>query len=153
MITLSDEERAGVENFIRRGKANARNVTRAHILLKDAEGWSIERLATTYGVCQATVSNVRKRYREGGVEAVLKDKVQPRRRRALAGAEEALLVAIACSPVPDGHDHWTIRMLQSKLVELGVVEHVGRGTVQRRLKKMNLSRGDASTGASRKRST
>ena len=153
MIKLTDEERAEVEGFIRRGKANARNVTRAHILLKDAEGWSIERLAETFGVSPATVSNVRKRYREGGVDGVLKDKVQPNRRRALSGAEEALVVAIACSPVPEGHDHWTLRMLRDKLVELEVVEHISAATIQSLLKKMNLNPGSANSGVSRKKST
>ncbi len=153
MIELSADDRPTVERFIRRGKANARNITRAHILLKSAEGWSIERIAEAYGVSEATVSNVRARYRAGGVERVLKDKVQQKRHRVLAGADEAVLVAIACSPVPDGHDHWTVRMLQAKLVEMGVVEHVGRGTIHDRLKKMNLSRGNASTGVSRKRLT
>ncbi len=151
MIELSEDERTTVERFIRRGKANARNITRAHILLKSAEGWSIERIAETYGVSQATVSNVRARYREGGIDRVLKDRVQQNRRHAIAGADEAVLVAIACSPVPDGHDHWTVRMLQAKLVEMGVVEHIGRGTVHDRLKKTSLSRGNASSGASRKR--
>jgi len=152
MLQLTDEERTEVEGFIRRGKANARSVSRAHILLKSAEGWSIARLAETYSVSQATVSNVRAGYREGGVQRVLQDKVQKKRRRALAGAQEAVLVALACSPVPDGHDHWTVRMLQSKLVELEVVEHLGHATVQRLLKKMNLNPGNGSSGASRKRS-
>jgi transposase len=151
MIRLIDEERVELEGYIRRGKANARNIKRAHVLLKSGEGWSIERIAETFGVSEATVSNVRKRYREGGLSGVLKDKVQKNRRRALAGAEEAVLVAIACSPVPDGHDHWTVRMLQNKLVDLGVVEHIGRGTVHERLKKMTSSRGNVSTGASRRR--
>jgi transposase len=151
MIELKAEERNKVEGFIRRGKANARNLTRAHLLLKSAEGWSIERIAEAYEVSPATVSNVRARYREGGLERVLKDKVQQKRRRALAGADEAILVAIACSPVPDGHDHWTVRMLQAKLVEMGVVEQIGRGTIHDRLKKMTSSRGNVSTGVSRKR--
>jgi len=150
MIELSEEERGQVEGFIRRGKANARNIRRAHILVKSGEGWSIERIAETYGVSEATVSNVRARYRAGGVEGVLKDKVQQKRRHALAGADEAVLVAIACSPVPEGHDHWTVRMLQAKLVEMGVVEHVGRGTIHDRLKKMNSSRGNGSSGVFRK---
>src|SRR5258708_37829987 len=107
MIELSENERKIVERFIRRGKANARNITRGHILLKSAEGWSIERIAETYGVRQATVSNVRARYREGGLERGLKDKVQLKRRRALGGEEEDVMLAGACSPVPDGHDEWT----------------------------------------------
>lgn len=153
MIKLTDEERAEVEGFIRRGKANARNVTRAHLLLKSAEGWSIARLAETFGVSEATVSNVRRRYREGGVERVLKDQVQLKRRRALSGAEEALVVALACSPVPEGHDHWTLRMLRDKLVELEVVESISAATLQSLLKKMNLSPGSVKGGVSRKRST
>ena len=153
MIKLTDEERAEVEGFIRRGRANVRNVTRAHILLKSAEGWSIKGLAETFGVSEATVSNVRKRYRESGVEGVLKDKVQQKRRRALSGAEEALVVAIACSPMPDGHDHWTLRMLRDKLVELEVVESISAATIHSLLKKMNLSPGNANNGVSRKRST
>lgn len=151
MIELSEDERKRVEGFIRRGKANARNITRGHVLLKSAEGWSIARIAATYGVSEATVSNVRARYRAGGVEGVLKDKVQTKRRRALRGADEAVLVALACSPVPEGHDHWTVRMLQSKLVELGVVEHIGRGTVHALMKKVNLSPGSANSGVSQKR--
>lgn len=153
MIELSEEERKSVERFIRRGKANARNITRAHILLKSAEGWTIERIAETYGVSEATVSNVRARYRTGGVEGVLKDKIQQKRRRAFGGEGEAMLVAIACSPVPEGHDHWTLRMLRDKLIELDMVDHVSAATIQDRLKKMNSNRGDASSGASRRRST
>jgi transposase len=151
MIELSDEEREQVEGFIRRGKAKARAITRGHILLKSADGWTIARIAETYGVSEATVSNVRARYRVGGVDRVLKDKVQQNRRRKLKGEEEAVLVAIACSPVPEGHDHWTLRMLRDKLIELDVVEHVSAATIQDRLKKMTLSRGGVSTGASRKR--
>lgn len=153
MISLTEEERAKVEGFIRRGKANARNIARAHILLKSAQGWSIEQIAKAYGVSQATVSNVRQRYRAGGIERVLADKVQQKRRRALGGEEEAVMAAIACSPVPDGHDHWTLRMLRDKLVELGIVEGISASTIQDRLKKMNLSPGGANSGASRRRST
>jgi transposase len=153
MIQLSDEEQAEVEGFIRRGKANARTITRAHILVKDAEGWTIAQLAETFGVSRATVSNIRQRYREGGITAVLTDKKQQKRRRALSGAAEAMLVAVACSPVPDGHDHWTVRMIQHQIVEMGVVDRVSRGTVHNVMKKMNLSPGSVNSGVSRKRST
>ena len=146
MINLSREEREQVEAFVRRGKANARSVRRGHILLKEAEGWSIPKLASTFGVSATTVSNVRQRYREGGVEGVLKDKEQAKRRCGLDGGGEAVMVAIACSPVPEGHDHWTLRMLRDKLIELDVVEHLSAATVQDRLKKMNLSRGNANIG-------
>lgn len=151
MISLSDEERRQVERFIRRGRAKARSITRAHILLKSAEGWSIQQIVESFGASSATVSNVRKRYRMSGVDGVLKENVQQKRRSALSGEAEALLVALACSPVPEGHDHWTLRLLRDKLVELEVVEGISAATVQSRLKKMNLSPGSASTGVSRRK--
>jgi uncharacterized protein YerC len=151
MISLTEEERAEVDAFIRRGKANARTNTRARVLLKSAEGWTIQQIAETFGVSAATVSNVRKRYEEGGVVGVLEDKRQAKRRQALDGVGEAVLVAIACSPVPDGHDHWTLRMLRDKLIELEVVEGISAATVQSRLKKMSLSPGSRNTGVSRPR--
>lgn len=147
-IELSDVEWNELESYIRRGKANARNIKRAHILLKSAEGWSIERIAETFGSSVATVSNVRSRYHAAGVAGVLQDKVQAKRRRALGGTEEAVLVALACSPVPKGHDHWTLRMLRDKLIELEVVEHVSAATIQAHLKKMNLSPGSVNRGVS-----
>jgi transposase len=149
MMTLTEEEHHEIEGFIRRGKTSARQLTRAHILLKNAEGWSIRQLATAFSVSEATVSNIRKRFREGGVMAVLQDRIQQNRHHALSGAEEALLVAIACSPVPDGHDHWTVRMIQTRLVEMGVVDRIGRGTVHHLMKKMNLNPGSGSSGVSR----
>jgi len=152
MIELSREDRQEVEGFIRRGKANARTLTRAHVLLKDAEGWTIAQLAGTFHISPATVSNIRQRYREGGIQAVLSDKKQQNRRRALSGAGEAMLVAVACSPVPDGHDHWTVRMIRDKLVEMGVVDQISHGTVHNVMKKMNLSPGNGSSGVSPKRS-
>lgn len=150
MIDLSEADRIEVESFLRRGKANARSIRRGQLLLKSAEGWRIKDLAETFGVSEATVSNVRKRYKDGGVRGVLDDKRQVKRRRALDGVGEAMLVAIACSPVPDGHDHWTLRMVRDKLIELGVVEGISAATVQNRLKKMNLSPGSANTGVCQK---
>jgi hypothetical protein len=78
VVTLSNEERTTLETFVHRGKANARTLTRARILLKSAEGWSTAELVAAFDVCQATVTNVRGRFAQGGLEAVLHDKVQQR---------------------------------------------------------------------------
>jgi hypothetical protein len=66
----------------------------------------------------------------------------------LTGGQAAHLIAIACSPVPSGHDHWTVRLLVGKAVELGFVESISPETVRQLLKKMNSSRGNTSSGAS-----
>src|SRR5689334_20928364 len=92
-VTLTEEERTTLESFVHRGKANARTLTRARILLKSADGWSTSELATAFDVCEQTVTNVRGRFAKGGVEAVLHDKVQQRRRSALSGLQTAHLIA------------------------------------------------------------
>ena len=136
-VTLSEEEQRTLETFVHRGKANAHTLTRARILLKSAEGWSTAGLAVAFDVCEATVTNVRRRFAEGGPEGVLQDKVQQHRRSALSGLQTAHLIAVACSPSPDGHDHWTVRLLAQKAVELGFVTSISPTTIHELLKKTN----------------
>lgn len=78
---------------------------------------------------------MRGRFTKGGLEAVLHDKVQQHRRSALSGLQTAYLIAVACSPVPDGHDHWTVRLLAQKAVELGFVTSISPNTIHELLKK------------------
>jgi transposase len=132
---------------VHRGKANARTLTRARILLKSAEGWSAAELAAAFDVCEATVTNVRGRFAHGGLEAVLHDKVQQHRRSALSGLQTAHLIAVVCSPSPEGHDHWTMRLLAQKAVELGFVSNISPTTIYDLLKKTNSSPGSMNTGA------
>ena len=147
-VTLSREERTTLEAFVHRGKANARTITRARILLKSAEGWSTEELAAAFDVCETTGTNVRRRFAQGGLEAVLHEKVQQHRRSALSGLQTAHLIAVACSPSPDGHDHWTVRLLAQKAVELGFIESISPTTINALLKKTNSNPGNTSSGAS-----
>ena len=147
-VTLTDEERTTLETFVHRGKANARTLTRARILLKSADGWSTSALAAAFDVCEATVTNVRGRFAKGGLEAVLHDKVQQHRRSALSGLQTAHLIAVACSPSPDGHDHWTVRLLAQKAVALGFVTNISPNTIHELLKKTNSSPGSMNTGVS-----
>src|SRR5260370_18097989 len=147
-VTLTGEERTTLETFVHRGKANARTLTRARILLKSADGWSTGGLAGAFDVCQGTVTKVRQRFAQGGLEAVLHDKVQQHRRSALSGLQTAHLIAVACSPSPDGHDHWTVRLLAQKAVELGFVTIISPNTIHELLKKTNSSPGSMNTGVS-----
>src|SRR5215470_6214807 len=103
-ISLTDDERQHLQVFVHRGKANARTLTRARVVLKVDEGWTDADLVAAFDICPATVTNVCKRSTTGRLEAVLHDKVQQHRRSALSGWQTAHLIAVACSPVPDGHD-------------------------------------------------
>jgi hypothetical protein len=136
-VTLTEEERSTLETFVHRGKTNARTLTRARILLKSAEGWSTAELVAAFDVCPATVTKVRKRFAQGRLEAVLHDKVQQHRRCALSGLQTAHLIAVVCSPSPNGYDHWTVRPLAQKVVVLGFVTNISPTTIHELLKKTN----------------
>jgi transposase len=134
-VHLSDDDRTRLEQVISRGKTSARVITRARILLKAAEDRTDEEIVEAVGSSVPTVARVRRRFVEGGVDGVLKDKPQKGRPRALSSKQAAHLIAIACSDAPDGHDHWPLRLLGQKLVELGYVESISPETVRQVLGK------------------
>ena len=143
-VTLTDEERQGLYNLIAAGKAAARKLTHARILLKaDAASggpaWTDDRIAEAFDVSTDTVGRVRQRFVEQGLEAALvrKPQARPSREPALDGAGEARLLALACSSPPDGRKAWTMKLLADKLVELEVVPSISDETVRRALKKAN----------------
>ena len=141
-VTLTDEERRGLHDLIAAGKAAAKKLAHARILLKaDAApggpAWTDDRIAEALDVSTDTVGRVRQRFVEQGLEAasVRKKQDRPSRERALDGRAEARLIALACSAPPDGRKAWTMRLLADKLVELEVVPSVSDETVRRALKK------------------
>jgi transposase len=147
-VTLTDEERQELQALIAAGKAAARKLTHARILLKaDASpggpAWIDQRIVEALEVGVATVERVRQRFVEEGLEAALSRKPQqrPRRQPKLDGRAEARLIALACSAPPDGRKQWTLRLLADRLVELEIVEAVSDETVRRVLKKTRSSRG------------
>ena len=149
-IALSETDRSRLYMFIHSGQQSARVRTRAQVLLKLGDGWSLPEICRAFDVCRNTVVTVRARFAEGGVDAVLRHKRQARYRQALTGAQQAHLIAVACSKVPDGHDHWTVRMLANKAIELGFVEKISPETIRAVLKKTRSSPGNTGTGASRR---
>ena len=142
IVELTAEERAHLMGLINRGKAAARTLLRARILLKaDAgplgEGWSDERIAVALETSLSMVYRTRRGLLEDGFDAVLarKKRLSPPVPPIFDGEAQARLIALACSTPPDGHGRWTIRLLAEKVVELEIVESVHFNTVGRALKK------------------
>lgn len=146
IVDLSADEREQLLQLIRRGKQSARKVTRARILLKAVDGFTDDQIAAALDVGVATVERTRKRFVEQGLGA-LNECPRPGARPKLTGKQEAHIVAIACSKAPEGHTHWTMRLLAGKVVELGFTESFSRESVRRMLKKTSLSPGKGSNGA------
>lgn len=146
VVTLTAAEREQLEQLTTAGKAPARCIKHAYILLKadttdPAGGWGDEQISIAYDVHGNTVAEVRKRFVLEGFDSALQRKPTGHRPRALDGEAEAHLIALACSPAPDDHSHWTLRLLADRMVELKRVEQVSYETVRQTLKKMKLSLG------------
>jgi transposase len=144
VVRLDQEEREHLEKLVRRGRALARKLLYARILLKaDANGpaWTDERVAEAFETSTATVARERRRHCEEGLEVALLPRKPARpRRRVLDGRAEARLIALACSDPPEGREHWTLRLLADRMVELEYVGSVSHETVRRTLKKTSSSR-------------
>ena len=146
-VRLTPEERNQLEHMVRAGKGSARVINRARILLKTGEGWSAPKVAQALDVAQGTVLNVKRRFAEGGLDGVLKDRPQAHRYRKMDDRAEGHLIALACSPAPEGHEHWNLRLLADKVVELGLAPSLSHETVRLHLKKTSSSLGRSGSGA------
>jgi transposase len=142
VVRLEPQEREELQRLVSRGKAAARKLTHARILLQSdvAEGGpgrTDVQIAEALGVTTRTVEHVRQRCVEEGLEAALERKKREGSPtpRILDGAKEAKLVALCCSEAPKGRKRWTLRLLADRLVELNIVESISPYTVHRVMKK------------------
>jgi hypothetical protein len=160
VVRLSEEERERLETLIRKGKSPAGRLLKARILLKadvsdGGEGWSDSRIIDALETSASMVYRVRKQLVEEGFEAVLnrKQRATPAVARIFDGEKEAKLIALACSKPPKGRARWTLRLLENKVVELGIVDRASDSTIGRTLKKTLSSRIADSNGSFRRRPT
>jgi transposase len=147
VVKLSAAEYAQVHALLRTGKVAATTQAHARILLKADQGetgpaWPDAKIAEALEVGLSTVHRVRQAYVEEGLEAALRrQRPTGRQYRKLDGAQEAHLVALACSPPPEGRQRWTLKLLADRLVELQVVDGISPECVRTTLKKTTSSPG------------
>jgi hypothetical protein len=160
VVRLNAEERQQLEALIRKGKGPVRRVLKARILLKAdvseaGEAWSDRKIIAALDTSASMLYRVRKQLVEEGFEAVLsrKQRATPAVPRIFDGEKEAKLIALACSKPPRGRARWTLRLLENKVVELGIVDRASDSTIGRALKKTISSRIAGSAGSSRRRPT
>jgi len=160
VVRLSADEREQLEARIRKGKSPAQRLLKARILLKAdvsgaGEGWSDSRIIKALETSPSMVYRVRKQLVEEGFEAVLsrKQRATPAVARIFDGEKEAKLIALACSKPPKGRVRWTLRLLENKVVELGIVDRASDSTIGRALKKTLSSPIADSSGSFRRRRT
>ena len=143
-VRLATEQREELQHLIRAGKSSARVTARARILFKSDDSWAAPKVDVALGI----VYRIKQRFTEEGLDGALWDRRQVNRHRKLDDRSEAHLIALACSPAPEGHDHWTLRLLAGKVMELGLASSMSHEGVRKRLKKTFSSRGRSRSGAS-----
>ncbi len=148
-VDLSDEERATLDALLRKGKASARRLTRARVLLLAADDRPDDEVAAVLRTSRSTVERLRKRFVHEGLEAALTEKPRPGAAPVLDTKGTATLLALACSNPPEGRTCWTLQLLADELVERKVVGAISDETVRRTLKKTGWRPGSASPGAFR----
>jgi transposase len=152
VVRLSNDERGQLEDLVARGRVAKTTRQRAQVLLHADQGPKSpaavdEAIADLVGVSLSTVHRVRQQFVEEGLEMSLYRKPATNRQyRKLDGAQEAHLVALACSSPPAGRVCWTMQLLADKLVELEIVESIGREAVRTTLKKTFFNPGGKSNG-------
>ncbi len=154
-ITLTRQERDDLEAITRRGKTYARTFIYARALLLCDAGpygpaWTVADVAEALGVRSRTIEHLKKRFVEGGLKAALERKLpeKPPREVIFDRVFETRLIALACSDAPEECRRWTVRLLADKAVELGLARSVSHMTVQRLLKKKNVSLTSGNNGKS-----
>jgi len=144
-IELTPEQCTELERLIRTGDAPARTHTRARILLLSDRSQGQKRtdqeVADAALCSKRTVSNVRRRFLAGGLQAALYDKGWPGAPPKFTGEVEAKLTMLACSAPPEGAARWTLRLLANKMIELGYVDYISHVTVRELLKKTDSNLG------------
>jgi transposase len=146
-VILSEKDREKLNDYIHRGKASVRSVTRARVLLLADSGRSDAEIVDALGISKSSVARLRKKYCQEGLESVLNEKPRSGAPPKISGKAKAQLTALACSEPPEGRSRWTLQLLADTLVELNEVDSISGMSVCRILKKMISSHGKRSSGA------
>jgi transposase len=142
VVELTNEELKELARLVSKGKASARKITHARVLLqanesKGGPAWTDKQISQTLGVHTNTIHGIRRRFVEHGLEVALErcKQSRPSRKRIVDGDVEAHLIALRCGDPPEGRNRWNLRLLADKLVELEIVPGISHETVRKALKK------------------
>lgn len=149
-VTLTDNEIQILEDILARGKHTAQKRKRAQALLHAHNGMTDKSNAASCSMHERSIQEIRKHFVEAGFELTLNGIPKKARSKKITVADEARLIALACETKPDGHSHWSLRVLQEKFLSLEsvTVNSVSHETIRKTLKKMSSSHGKGKSGVS-----
>ena len=129
-VRLSKLEQEQLDELLRGGLQPVRTVLRALVLRQLADGQTIRKVARNVGLTPKTVWLTSQRYQQGGLDQALYERARPGKEARLDAQQRQRIVALVCSPPPEGRARWTVRMLAEEAVKRKLVPGVGRETVR-----------------------
>ena len=129
-LVLIETERQFLEAYVNTGQHSARSIKRARALLSAAADEAIEETMKRSGLSEASVYNIKQRFRAEGLQAALEERPRSGQPPKITPQVEAQLTALACSAAPEGYGRWSLRLLKEKIIELAYVEELSHETVR-----------------------
>ena len=114
---------------------SVRKLNRVRALQFPHQGQHPEQISTLLSISVAIVYNLRKRYREAGLERTISEKARPGQPRKVTQQVEAQITQLACNVAPDGRTRWTAALINERLVRLDI--HIDDESVRLALKKVS----------------
>jgi len=140
-IELPEDEVEYLNAFVKKGKKNARELTRAHVLLLINRQKTEMEIKDLLGISRATVSNIKYRYRKEGIQNSLTDKPRPGQPKKYSDRHEMEIIAQACIKPPDGRKRWSLTLLTDEMRKKQGFETINRESVRLILKKAKQNLG------------
>ena len=157
-ITLTEQERQGLETLLRRHKTPQQVVTRARIVLAAAAGCPLVQIARQVGLSRESVRFWRDRWvalqdiplAEVSVEQRLADAPRPGAPARITAEQVCQVVALACeAPATSGRPicQWTHQEIADEIIRRGIVQTISPRHAARLVKKGTSNRSGSAIGS------
>lgn len=140
-IKLEDAEVKFLQDFVNKGQKNAREITRARILLLANQQKGDTEISRILLIGRSTVWRIRKKYLEEGLKSTLFDKLRSGQPVKYTERRATEIIAYACTQPPAGRKRWTLLLLTEELRKKEGFETINKESIRLILKKAKLNLG------------
>jgi len=140
-IKLKSEERKFLTNFVTKGTANARTISRANVLLLLDDGREVNDIAAILKVHRQKIWRIKKRFSKESIQSTLEEKPRSGQPKKYTNKHATEIIAQACTSAPIGRKRWTVRLLTKEIKKKKEFKSINRESIRLVLKKAKLSLG------------
>lgn len=129
-VKLSSKDKKYLKGLVSKGESSALVIRRAHILLKSAKGMIDKDIAEHLDCHEDAVQKTRKRFSIDGLDIALYGNHRSGRPPTITNEQKLKTVAIACTEAPQGHSHWSLKLLAKEVVKKGILPSISHEGVR-----------------------